>query len=77
MVFLKPVQQERVHLQFCKNLLRVKKSTQNDFIFEELGNVSLQTSVFYTVIYYWLKILETEQTIICLSVCTFYLCFLY
>ena len=59
--FSKPVQQERVHLQFCKKLLGVKKSTQNDFIYGELGRVSLQTSILYSVINYWFKILESEQ----------------
>ena len=28
---------ERVHLQFCKRLLGVKKTTQNDFVYGELG----------------------------------------
>ena len=28
---------ERVHLQFCKQLLGVKESTQNDFVYGELG----------------------------------------
>ena len=59
--FSKPVQQERVHLQFCKKLLGVKKSTQNDFIYGELGRVPLQTSILYSVINYWFKILESEQ----------------
>ena len=61
--FSKPVQQERVHLQFCKKLLGVKKSTQNDFIYGELGRVSLQTSILYSVINCWFKILESEQRI--------------
>ena len=28
---------ERVHLQFCKRLLGVKKCTQNDFVYGDLG----------------------------------------
>ena len=32
---------ERVHLQFCKMLLGVKKSMQNDFIYDEYGRTSL------------------------------------
>ena len=28
---------ERVHLQFCKRLLCVKKNTQYDFVYEECG----------------------------------------
>ena len=60
--FSKPVQQERVHLQFCKKLLGVKKSTQNDFIYGELGRTSIQTNVFYAIINYWFKILECENS---------------
>lgn len=60
--FSKPVQQERVHLQFCKKLLGVKKSTQNDFIYGDLGRVSIQTYITQSIINYWFKILESEQT---------------
>ena len=60
--FSKPVQQERVHLQFCKKLLGVKKSTQNDFVYGELGRVTMQNGIFYSIISYWFKILESEQT---------------
>ena len=28
---------ERTHLQFCKKLLSIKQTTQNDFIYGELG----------------------------------------
>ena len=31
---------ESVHLQFCKKLLGVKQSTQNDFIYGELGRIN-------------------------------------
>ena len=44
------------HLQFLKQLLGVKKTTQNDFVYGELGRVTLQTKSFYTIIKYWLKI---------------------
>ena len=60
--FSKPVQQERVHLQFCKKLLGVKISTQNDFVYGELGRVTMQNGIFYSIICYWFKILESEQT---------------
>ena len=56
------MQQERVHLQFCKKLLGVKNSTQNDFIYGELGRVTMQNDVFNSIISYWFKILESEQT---------------
>ena len=42
--FFKATQIERVHLQFCKRLLGVKKSTQNNFIYGELGRTDYQKS---------------------------------
>ena len=62
MVFFEACSTGNSAFAVCKTLLGVKKSTQNDFIFRELGRISLQTNVFCTVINYWLKILETEQT---------------
>ena len=59
--FSKPVQQERTHLQFCKKLLGVKRVTQNDFVYGELGRVNLQNKLFVSAISYWFKILECEQ----------------
>ena len=39
--FCKADKIERVHLQFCKSLLGVKQSTQNTFIYGELGENAL------------------------------------
>ena len=36
---------KRMHLQFMKKLLGVKRTTQNDFIYGELGRVNLQTHI--------------------------------
>ena len=33
---------ERVHLQFCKRLLRVKRTTQYDFVYGKLGRHTFQ-----------------------------------
>ena len=55
------MQQERVYLQFCKKLLGVKKFTQNDFVYGELGRVPLKNDIFYMIISYWFKILESEH----------------
>jgi hypothetical protein len=52
---------EKVHLQFCKKLLGVKKSTQNDFIYGELGRVSFKTIQMFKAIKYWLRILQAKQ----------------
>ena len=61
-VFSKPVKQERNHLKFCKKLLGVKKSTPNGFVYGELGRVTMQNGIFYSILSYWFKILESEQT---------------
>ena len=59
--FSKPVQQERVHLQFCKKLLGIKRSSQNDFVYGELGRAQLQNNVFFSVVNFWFEILEAEE----------------
>ena len=52
---------ERVHLQFCKKLLGVKKSTLNDFIYGEYGRTSLLVKGQYFIIKYWFKILNCNE----------------
>ena len=52
---------ERVHLQFCKRLLGVMKTTQNDFIYGELGSTSCITKRYILIIKYWFKILLSED----------------
>ena len=52
---------ERIHLHFCKNLLGVKKQTQNDFIYGELGRTTLLNKRVIHVIKYWLKIVQLED----------------
>lgn len=51
---------EKVHLQFCKRLLCVKKSTQNDFVYGEVGRMPLQNMRLYNIIKFWIKILHSE-----------------
>ena len=53
---------ERVHLQFCKRLLGVKKNTQNDFIFGELGRTNFLTRRYLLIIKYWFKILVAGES---------------
>ena len=36
-----------MHLQFCKKLLGIKRSSQNDFLYGELGRVPQQNKVFF------------------------------
>ena len=53
---------ERVHLQFCKRLVGVKKTTQNDFVCGELGRTNYQTARYLLIIKYWLKILLSDDS---------------
>ncbi|KAL4240483.1 hypothetical protein ACF0H5_001275 [Mactra antiquata] len=53
---------ERVHLQFCKTILGVKRSTQNDFIYGELGRINYQCTRHFNIIKYWVKLLQTSDT---------------
>ena len=52
---------ERVHLQFCKRLLGVKKCTQNDFVYGELGRLNFQYVRYFIIIKYWVKILHAND----------------
>ena len=36
---------ERVHMQFCKRFLGVKRTTQNDFIYGELDRMSFKNKI--------------------------------
>ena len=44
-------------MQFCKKVLGVKKSTQNDFVYGELGRTSYLSKRYFLIIKYWFKIL--------------------
>ena len=52
---------ETVHLQFCKKVLGVKRSTQNDFIYGELGRTDYQSRRYIAIIKYWLKIISCNE----------------
>ena len=47
---------ERVHFQFCKKLLCVKKSAQNDFVYRELRRTNYISKRYAIIIKYWFKI---------------------
>lgn len=59
--FMQANQVERVHLSFCKKILGVKKSTQNDFVYGELGRTTYQTKRYFIIIKYWFKILSVQN----------------
>lgn len=52
---------ERVHLQFCKRLLGVKKTTQNDFVYGELGRSNIITKRYLIILKYWFKVLMSPN----------------
>ena len=43
---------EVVHLHFCKKLMGINRTTQNDFIYGELGITDLQSRRFTNIIKY-------------------------
>ena len=50
---------ECVHTQYCKNILSVKRSTQYNFVYGELGRFTLFVGRFFRIIKYWFKIIES------------------
>ena len=54
---------ETVHMQFClkKKLLGEKQSTQNDFVYRELGRLNYQAQGYMSIVRYWLKIINLEE----------------
>ena len=52
---------ERVHLSFCKRILCVKKSSQNDFVYGLLGRYPMQITRHCRIISYWLKIVSGNK----------------
>ncbi len=60
-VLFRQIKLKRVHLQFCKSLLGVKKCTQNDVVYGELGRTTLINRRYIHIIKCWLKIIETDE----------------
>lgn len=53
---------ERIHLQYCKQLLGVRAQTQNNFVYGELGRTSLLSNRLICMVRFWFKIFECECT---------------
>ena len=51
---------ERVHLKFCKWVLKVSKSTTNEMVYGELGRFPLILEKKVRIVKYWLKIVHRE-----------------
>ena len=52
---------ERVHIKFCKMILRVKQSTPSDIVLGETRRVDIKTWRQIPIIKYWLKILNMSS----------------
>ena len=52
---------ERVHLNFCKRILQVKRTTQNDFSYDELGRYPMFVCRQIRIIKYWLNIVSGRK----------------
>ena len=48
-------------MHFCKKLLGVKQSTQNDFIYGEVGRVNFAANRYISIVRYWLKIATLSE----------------
>ena len=55
---------EKVHLDFCKNLLGVSKNVCNDLVYCELGRFPLILKRKLKIFKYWLKVRESENCIL-------------
>ena len=53
---------ERVHLKFCKLLLRLKTSTPNFMVYGELGRYPLDICIKSRILSYWTKLLNGKQS---------------
>ena len=53
---------EQVHKDFCKSILKVKRSTMNENMYGELERIPLIVQKYIRIVKYWLKILNIKQT---------------
>ena len=55
---------EKVHLDYCKNILGVKRSTPNSMVYNELGRYPLICIRKIRIIKYWLKLIVADNCIL-------------
>jgi hypothetical protein len=53
---------KRVHLKFCKLLLRLKVSTPNFMVYGELGRYPLEIDIKVRMSSYWCKLIQGKQS---------------
>ena len=52
---------EIIHLQFCKQVLIVRRRTQNSFIYGEFGRDPLKIKLLSRALKYWFKIMRSPD----------------
>ena len=52
---------ERAHLQFCKSVLKVRKSTPNYMVYGELGRIPIEIHVKLKMLSFWTRLLYTDK----------------
>ena len=62
--FTKSKDLEQIHLKYCKWILWVKSRTGNAAVYGELGRYPLYISRYVQIIKYWLKLLDTDNSIL-------------
>ena len=55
--FDKAIDIERIHVGFCKSMLKLHRNTPDEAARGELGRVPLHTYRYYNVVNYWLRLL--------------------
>ena len=55
---------ERIHLKFCKHILKVRNSTSTMAVYGELGRYPLYISRYIKIVKYWHKIINTDNIIL-------------
>ena len=53
-----------MHMKFCKYILGVKKSTNNNAILGELGRFPFHIIWFFRIFRYWIKILKNKESLL-------------
>ena len=59
--FSKSKEIERVHLKFCKRILKVRLNACNNQVYRELGRYPLYVRRYYSIVKYWFKIVQTDN----------------
>ena len=52
---------ERIHTQYCKRILQVKRCTQNDCVYDVLGRFNVAFNRYIRIVKHWLKITSSED----------------